>query len=60
MLSRFYVASTLLNATGHLKGMTIYGTLPRDLEFDIVDHPREKLRHRRRHRRHVEAVAKLR
>ncbi len=27
MLSHLYVASTLLNATGHLKGMTIYGTI---------------------------------
>ncbi len=27
MLSHLYVASCLLNATGHLKGMTIYGTI---------------------------------
>lgn len=27
MLSHLYVASCLLNATGHLKGMTIYGTV---------------------------------
>lgn len=27
MLSNLYVASCLLNATGHLKGMTIYGTI---------------------------------
>jgi O-antigen/teichoic acid export membrane protein len=27
MLSNLYVASCLLNATGHLRGMTIYGSV---------------------------------
>ncbi|MDQ6861273.1 MAG: oligosaccharide flippase family protein [Verrucomicrobiota bacterium] len=35
MLATLYVASCLLNATGHLKGMTIYGTITAVLNIGV-------------------------
>ena len=35
MLATLYVASCLLNATGHLKGMTIYGTITAILNIGL-------------------------